>query len=94
MPLYGDFYSESVKTIEEAMPFVKKRIEEDAMEKKKVVDEAHHGLIDEECRAEILRRERARTLLKENAAGYGSFELDAKSHQSLMDIIRSALYVI
>lgn len=93
MPLYGDFYAESVKTIEEALLFVIKRIEEDATEKKKVVDEAHYGLIDEEFEAEISRLEKARTFLKERATGYGSFQLDAKSHQSLMNIIRSALEV-
>lgn len=93
MPLYGDFYPESTKTIEEALLFVIKRIREDVAEKKKVVDETHYGLIDKEYTAEISRLERARTFLQEHATGYGSFELDAKSHQSLMNIIRSALEI-
>jgi hypothetical protein len=93
MPLYANFYPESVTTIEEALLFVIKRIEEGAAEKKKVVDEAHHALVDREYEAEISRLEEARTFLKEHAGGYGFFELDVKSHQSLMDIVRSALEV-
>lgn len=93
MPLYGAFYPETVKTIEEALDFVKKRIKQFASEKKKSVDKSHHAVIDEDCREEIFLLDGAEEILTESASGYGSYELDVATNERFLDIIRSALEI-
>jgi len=92
VPLYGGFYQESIKTILEALNFVKEGVFQYGKEKKIAVKWVHHDVIDKEIGIEVKIIERAETFFKEKA-GLGMYDMDAKSHETIMDIVRSALEV-
>jgi hypothetical protein len=92
MPLYGNFQPETVKMIDESLSFVKKKIEEFVAKKKEVVDESHHGLIDKEYKEKTLQLDEVRTFLAQNI-DRDLYEMNTKSHESLMDIVKSALEI-
>jgi len=92
VPLYGGFYPETIKAILEALYFVKEKIVEYGTEKKTAVDKAHHDVIDKEIGKEVEIIEEVETFFKEKAGG-GIYDMDAKSHEASMDIVRSALEI-
>lgn len=92
MPLYGGFYPETIKTILEALYFVKERVIRYGKEKKIAVEWVHHDVIDKEIGKEVKMIEWAETFFKEKA-GSDVYDMDAKNHEALMDITRSALEI-
>lgn len=92
MPLYGGFYPETVETITEALHFIMKKMSGFFTVKKSAVDMSHHALIDREYNEQVKLVDQVR-LFMEKSAGYGSYQLDAKTNESYMDIVRSALEI-
>lgn len=93
MPLSNQFYPESIEIIKEALTFVILRIEEYSKEKLSIVDESHHGVVQKAYDLEIQRVKNVLTYVEKNAKTFGFLRLNKKSHQSLMNIIRSALEI-
>ena len=92
MPLYGGFYDESVKIIEEALLFAKAEIERYRDEKSAMVDARHFGVIEKEFR-DVLREIRVVERFIKETAIRGIYSMDAKRHEEIMDIIRSSLEI-
>ena len=92
MPRYWGFHPETIEIIAEAFSFVKSEIERYRTEKKRAVDVAHHKVIDKEIDELIERIDRIEGFLREKAVDT-IYAMDAKSHEAVMDVIRSALEI-
>jgi len=90
--LYGGFYEESAKITMEALSLVKTEIEKVKNEKKAMVDKRYHDVIEEEFR-DVFREIGDVERFIEEKATLGMYSIDAKSHEILMDRMRSALEV-
>ena len=89
MYIWRGFLPESNRIIGEALSFAKSRIEKYGREKKSIVDEAHHGLIDKEIENEVARIKVVEDLIKDYPRNVG---IMPKAHyETVMDIINSAL---
>ena len=89
--IFRGFDPESSEIILEALSLLKSRIEGYWREKKLAVDEAHHDVINREIEEELRRIDIVENLLKEGGRRAGF--MDAETHETIMDIIRSALEI-
>jgi len=89
--LVSGFNKPSVDIIVDALSFVKSLIKKYAQEKKLLVDEVHHHIIDSETESIIVKIENYAQLLKDTADLH--FQIEERSYYELLDIIRSALEV-
>jgi len=91
VPWYTGFYPEHIRTIKEALSFVKSMINKYWTDKKLAVGEAHRDVIDKKFEKEIEMIEHVETFFIKK--GGSMYHMRAKVHETLMDTARSALEI-
>jgi hypothetical protein len=86
--VYAGFHDESANNVQDALNFAKSSIQKFRQQQKLRVDKAHHSLIDKEIQSVLDDIGSVEVLLTK-----AFVELDVKTHEQLMDIIRSALEI-
>lgn len=91
VPWYMGFFSEHIETIVEVLSFVKSMVKKYWTEKKLAVGEAHRDVVDKRIGKEIEMIEQVETFFTKKAGSM--YHMRAKTHETLMDTVRSALEI-
>lgn len=91
MYIWRGFVPEENRIIEEALSFIKSRIKKYWLQKRSVVDETHHDVINKEIGKVVHRIERVEAVIRDDTRSVGVMRAD--DYEAVMDIIKSALEI-